>query len=71
MIFSLPTGKVEGLLSSLKYLEGYGYRLPFRYVMKPEAAMPANYVTIAKMMGMDWMKGDEMAQYEAWQKKEK
>ncbi len=71
MIFSFPTGKVEGLISSLRYLEGYGYRLPFRYVMKPEAEMPANYVTVGKMMGMDWMEGDEMAKYEAWKKRKK
>ena len=66
IIFSLPVGKVDELISSLRYLEGYGYRLPFRYIMKPEAPLPENYVALGKMMGMDWMKGDELARYEAW-----
>jgi hypothetical protein len=39
--------------------------------MKPEAEMPANYVTVGKMMGMDWMEGDEMAKYAAWKKRGK
>ena len=63
MVFSLPIGKMEDLLSSLRYLEGYGYRLPFRYVMHPEAAHSGNYTELAKMIGMDWMEGDEQAKY--------
>jgi hypothetical protein len=39
--------------------------------LKPEAALPENYVTLGKMMGMDWMKGDEMAKYEARKKRKK
>ena len=30
-----------------------------------------NMVRTAKMMGMDWMEGDEMAKYEAWKKRKK
>jgi uncharacterized protein (DUF169 family) len=71
MIFSVPVGRVDALISSLRYLEGYGYRLPFRFIMKPEAALPENYVALGKMMGMDWMKGDELAGYEAWKERKK
>jgi len=58
MIFSLPIHKLGELLSSLIYLDDYGYRLPLRCVMKPEAELPGNYLIMGKMMGMDWMKGD-------------
>ena len=63
MIFSLPIGKMPELLSSLRYLDEYAYRLPFRYIMKPEAELPENYVVLGRMIGMEWMKGDELAKY--------
>jgi len=63
MIFSLPIGKMEEVLHALRYAEGWGYRLPLRCVVKPEADMPDNYRQVGIMMGMDWMKGDEMAKY--------
>lgn len=63
MIFSLPIRKMEELLSSLRYLEGWGYRLPLRCIVKPEPELPENYVRLGKMIGMDWMKGDELKQY--------
>lgn len=63
MIFSLPLGKMEEVLLALRYAEGWGYRLPLRCVVKPEADMPDNYRKLGQMMGMDWMQGDELAKY--------
>lgn len=63
MIFSLPAGKLDDLLASLRYLDKYAYRLPLRSIMKPEADLPSNYVELGKKMGMKWMKGDELKKY--------
>ena len=63
MIFSFPAGKLEGLLKSLGYLEEWGYKLPLRTVMRYEAPHPGNYTEMARMLGMDWMEGDEMEKY--------
>ncbi len=71
IIFSLPVSKLDELISSLRYLESYGYRLPLRCIMKPESALPENYVTTGKLMGMDWLSGDELAKYTSWQNRNK
>lgn len=63
IIFSFPMEKAEQLMTSLRYLEGWGYKLPFRHIMNPEAAHPGNYTEMAHMMGMHWIKGDEMEKY--------
>lgn len=63
IIFSVPVGKIEALLASLRCLDEYAYRLPLRCIMQPEAELPENYVVMGKMMGMHWMKGDELAKY--------
>jgi len=55
IILSLPVGKIEDLLSSIRYMEEWGYRLPYRYVMKPNPEQPENYVEEGKMMGMYWL----------------
>jgi len=56
-IFSLPSTKLEDLITSLRYMDNYGYRLPLRCIMQPEPELPANYVDLGKRMGMSWMKG--------------
>lgn len=63
MLFSLPLGRVEDLLKSFRYLDDYAYGIPFRCIMRPEPEIPGNYVEMAKMMGMGWLEGDEMAKY--------
>ncbi len=63
MIFSLHIGKMPEFLSSLLYLDQHAYRLPLRCIMHPEADLPKNYVELGKMIGMSWMKGDELAKY--------
>ena len=62
MIFSLPTARLEQLMDALRYLDQWGYRLPFRFMMNPESSHPGNYTDMAHMMGMHWIKGDEMAE---------
>jgi uncharacterized protein (DUF169 family) len=63
LIFSLHRGKLLELLTSLRYLDQYAYRLPLRCIMHPEAELPKNYVELGKRIGMRWMKGDELAKY--------
>jgi hypothetical protein len=63
LIFSLHRRKMPALLTSLRYLDQYAYRLPLRCIMHPEAELPENYVELGKMIGMRWMKGDELAKY--------
>jgi uncharacterized protein (DUF169 family) len=63
LIFSLHRRKVPELLTSLRYLDQYAYRLPLRCIMHPEAELPENYVELGKMIGMRWMKGNELAKY--------
>ncbi len=63
IIFSVPVEKIEELIASLRYLDEYAYRLPLRCIMQPEAELPENYVVMGKMMGMHWMKGNELAKY--------
>jgi uncharacterized protein (DUF169 family) len=60
MIFSVPMVKLQQLLNSLRYLEQWGYKLPFRFMMNHESSHPGNYTKMAHMMGMNWIKGDEM-----------
>jgi uncharacterized protein (DUF169 family) len=59
LIFSLHRRRVPGLLSSLRYLDRYAYRLPLRCIMHPEAELPKNYVELGKMIGMRWMNRNE------------
>jgi len=63
IIFSLPIKKIADLLTSLRYLDDYAYRLPFRCIMQPEHELPENYVELGKMMGMEYVKGDEIGKY--------
>jgi len=63
LIFSLHRRRVPGLLSSLRYLDRYAYRLPLRCIMHPEAELPKNYVQLGKIIGMSWMEGDELGKY--------
>jgi uncharacterized protein (DUF169 family) len=62
MIFSVPRGRLDQLLTSLRYLEPWGYKLPFRYIMNAESPHPGNYTKMSHMLGMTWIKGDEMEQ---------
>ena len=56
MIFSVPVGKMEDLLASLRYLEPYRYQLPFRYLMQPQSQLWPNYVEMGRQIGMKWLK---------------
>lgn len=63
MIFSFHVEKARELLSSLEYLERHAYRMPLRCIMHPESDLPKNYVELGRMIGMDWIQGDELAKY--------
>ena len=53
MIFTVATGKLEELLSGLRYVDEHsGSKLPKGYQMRPESPIPESYEKIAKMMGM-------------------
>jgi uncharacterized protein (DUF169 family) len=56
MIFSVPVGKMEDLLASLRYLEPYRYQLPFRYIMQSQGQLFPNYAEMGREMGMNWLK---------------
>lgn len=51
MIFTVPQGKLEDLLSGLRHCEEYGWRLPRDYYMRYEPKLPESYERIAKMIG--------------------
>lgn len=56
MIFTSPMAKVEELLSAFKAFSEFGLRIPYAYRMQPEFEWIENYITVANMMGMDWVK---------------
>jgi uncharacterized protein (DUF169 family) len=53
LIFSVPLGTVEELLSALRYLDSYDIRLPYRFSMLPEHELRESYTKIGRMIGMD------------------
>jgi uncharacterized protein (DUF169 family) len=53
IIFSLPTAKLEDLLTGLRHIEKYGSRLPRNPQMRREPDLPESYRQIAKMLGME------------------
>jgi uncharacterized protein (DUF169 family) len=55
IIFSLPTSKLEELISALRRLEGYN-QLPYHSIARPDIEQNESYVKLGKLMGMDWLK---------------
>lgn len=58
IIFSVPTPKVEGLLTGLRHVEKYGSRLPRNPQMRREPEFPESYRNISKMLGCEWKQGN-------------
>ena len=56
LIFTAPAEKLEDLLLGLKSFGRGGRKMPVQPGMWPEHEMPDSYVTIAQMMGMNWVK---------------
>ncbi len=50
MIFTVPTAKLEDLLTGLRHVEKYGSKLPRNPQMKQEPQFPASYQKILKMV---------------------
>lgn len=51
LIFTAPRGKLEMLLSGLKYVEKDGSKLPRAYSILPQYPLRESYAKIGKMMG--------------------
>ena len=51
-IFTAPIGKLEDLMTGLRYLETTGSKLPRNYRMRREPELPESYMKLAKMAGM-------------------
>jgi hypothetical protein len=56
MIFSLPMGKIEELLTGIRAGEEWGLRLPFIRAIQPEFEWPENYIRTGNDIGMEWLK---------------
>ena len=56
MIASFPANELLDLVEGLEHTRTEGKALPLAPTMRPEYNLPAAYVTIGKMMGMDWVK---------------
>lgn len=52
MIFTVPRGRLEDLITGLRYVEKTGSLLPHGYHLAPEYPQADNYEKIAKMMGL-------------------
>jgi uncharacterized protein (DUF169 family) len=52
MIFTVPMGKLEDLITGLRYVEKTGSLLPHGYHLSPEYPQADHYEKIAKMMGL-------------------
>jgi uncharacterized protein (DUF169 family) len=52
MIFTVPMGKLEDLITGLRYVEKTGSLLPHGYRLSPEYPQADHYEKIAKMMGL-------------------
>jgi len=51
MIFTVPRGRLEDLMTGLRYIEKTGSKLPTGYSFQPEYRLPEAYQKIADMMG--------------------
>ena len=51
-VFTVPSPKMEDLMSGLRHLESTGSKLPRNYVMRKEPEQSESYVKIARMLGM-------------------
>jgi uncharacterized protein (DUF169 family) len=52
MVFTVPRGKLEDLITGLRYVEKTGSLLPRGYNLPPEYPQADNYEEIAKIMGL-------------------
>ena len=54
LIFTMPAGKLEALLTGLKDIEvDYSFRLPTENTAMPEPALKESYIKLGKMLGME------------------
>jgi len=53
IIFTVPKGRLEDLITGLRYVHETGSKLPKGYRMQPEYELDPAYAEIGKMMGMD------------------
>ena len=51
-VFTVPSAKMEDLMSELRHLESTGSKLPRNHVTRKEPEQPESYVKIARMLGM-------------------
>lgn len=56
MIASIPAADLPEVLEGLVQILKHGHGLPLALSMRPEYELPAAYVKIGHMMGMDWVK---------------
>ena len=56
MIASIPAAALPEVVEGLKQILKHGHGLPLVLSMKPEYDLPAAYVKIGRMMGMDWVR---------------
>lgn len=56
MIISFPATALTDVVAALVHAREHGHGLPAAPTMRPEYDLPATYVKIGEMMGMDWVK---------------
>jgi hypothetical protein len=56
MIASIPTSDIPAVLEGLLHIQRGGHGLPLALSLRPEYDLPAAYVEIGKMIGMDWVR---------------
>ena len=56
MIVTIPAAELPDVAEGLRDLQEQGQGMPMSLTMRPDYNLPPTYVTIGKMMGMDWVK---------------